>query len=91
MERGSPVSFECLAYTNLANLTLQYEWVYPPELAPVVAVDEQFLVVTEADSNAEMNFMCVVTQEGLISTANATLTIGRFTTHTNVLSTILYV
>lgn len=78
--RGSTVSFECLTYTNLDNQTVSYEWVYPPELAGVVSVDGQFLVVTESDFNTEVNYMCVVTLEGtgLVSTANATLTIGEY-------------
>lgn len=78
VEKGSTVSFECLAYTNNDNHVLAYEWVYPAELAGVVAVQDQVLVVRSADT---ANIMCVVTLEGagLVSTANASLVIGEFT------------
>ena len=77
-ERGSPVSFECLSYTNLPNVSVTYSWVFPSELAPELLIGGPFLMVTEADVDSPVSFMCEVTVEGLglVSTANATLTIG---------------
>lgn len=80
VKSGSEVSFECLSYTNFDNLTRSYEWVYPPELDSVVAIENEVLVVTNADMNAEVTFICIVALEGtdLLSRANSTLVIGKF-------------
>ena len=51
---------------------------YPPELGGAVTIDNEVLMVGNADSAAEVNYTCIVSLEGtaLTSTATATLSIG---------------
>lgn len=75
---GSDVTFECLAFTNVDNLSISYEWSYPPQLEPWVTVEGRVLRVLGVNSSAEVNYTCRTTLEGtaLADTASSTLVIG---------------
>lgn len=78
IKSGSDVTFKCLAFTNFANLSVQYEWLYPSQLDPRVTVNGPVLMLQDADSSAEVNFTCTVMLEGtaLVDVATSTLVIG---------------
>ena len=78
---GADVVFECLAFANFADLSISFEWSYPPHLSASVLVAGPILVVMDVDSGAEVNFTCTVSQEGtgLTDIAFSTIVLGEST------------
>ncbi len=81
VKRGSTVSFECLSYTNFGNLTVSYEWSYPPQLSGDVMVEDEVLVVSNVGTESEVNFTCIAKLEGtsVVSMSSSTIVIGKET------------
>lgn len=78
VKSGSDVTFECLSYTNSDNLSVQYDWVYPPTIQSSVVVDNQVLKLGNVET--EVNITCVVSLLGtdLVSSSAARIIIGKW-------------